>query len=148
QREEHLDALITAYLKACDEGTPPERAAWLRQHPEFAAELSEFLDDQDQVVHLVGTLRVQNCNGQRVRTEDTLAFEGAAAAPAAQVTGRFGDYELLEILSQGAMGVVYRARQVGLNRIVALKMIRTGELASAAELQRFQSEARLVAMLD
>jgi WD40 repeat protein/tRNA A-37 threonylcarbamoyl transferase component Bud32 len=46
------------------------------------------------------------------------------------------------------MGVVYRARQISLNRIVALKMIRTGEFASAAEMQRFQSEAEAAAMLE
>ena len=56
-------------------------------------------------------------------------------------------YEFLEILGHGGMGVVYKARQLRLNRLVAVKMIRTGSLARPEDLARFRIEAQTVANL-
>ncbi len=61
---------------------------------------------------------------------------------------RLGDFELVRRLGEGAMGVVFEARQVSLNRPVALKMIRAGLFAAEADLRRFRIEAEAVAHLD
>lgn len=61
---------------------------------------------------------------------------------------RFGDYVLEKVLGRGGMGVVYSGRQTHLHRAVAIKMIRSGALASSEEVQRFYTEARSAAQLD
>jgi serine/threonine protein kinase len=59
----------------------------------------------------------------------------------------FGDYELLDQIGRGGMGIIYKARQVTLNRLVALKMIRAAEFASPTLIQRFHLEAEAAANL-
>src|SRR5262245_52167586 len=57
-------------------------------------------------------------------------------------------YELLGVLGRGGIGIVYRARDLALDRIVALKMLRSGALADAQEIERFHREAQATAQLN
>ena len=81
--------------------------------------------------------------------DETIKPTTVAGRDAGATSGEeFGNYQLIDEIARGGMGVVYRARQSGLDRIVALKMILDGQFASQLDIDRFKIEARAAAHLD
>src|SRR5262245_60423954 len=148
ERERRLGEAVFACLAILSGGRVPDREELLSRYPEFAAELAEYLAGRQQLDDLATPLREAE---QGISTDlvemGTISPETTGEEPPAP--GRsFGDYDLLEEIGRGGMGVVWKARQKSLNRLVALKRIKAGHLADAAEALRFRTEAETVALLD
>ncbi|MFI5454257.1 MAG: WD40 repeat domain-containing serine/threonine-protein kinase [Isosphaerales bacterium] len=110
------------FLLRDESGEAPEFEEHIRRYPEYASELLIFREADHALDQSLSPLRVGEIS-------------------------RVGDYELLEVVARGGMGVVFKARQASLNRIVALKMIPDGRLASPDQLERLRIEATAAAGL-
>jgi serine/threonine-protein kinase len=159
--EESLHEILAAYLEADEAGKAPDRQELLARHPELRAELEAFFANRERFDRLAAPLR--SCLPQPPPTQEyrvdptkdgrpteppTLAESDPSGRSPGTKTRFFGDYELLAEIASGGMGVVYKARHRRLQRVVALKRIRSGELATPTEVQRFRAEAEGAANLD
>jgi serine/threonine-protein kinase len=131
-----VDALnvLDAYLAQLQSGEKPDRQALLREHPELASAL-----DCLEALEMLAPPALENSPlaspaADAETTSDTLPHD-------------FGPYELVREIGRGGMGVVYEARQKGLDRSVAVKMILAGNLASPELVRRFHAEAKAAARL-
>jgi eukaryotic-like serine/threonine-protein kinase len=146
-RDQRLDEVATAYLEAVDAGQAPAPDEWLARYPDLAPELNAFFAAQAHLERMTAPHRPA-LRASDITADLTVAPDKQAIAAALGTVRYFGDYELLEEIARGGMGVVYRARQVSLNRTVALKMILAGQFASEADVRRFKTEAEAAANLD
>src|SRR5262245_49144248 len=103
-RERRLEAILVAYLEAAERSQPPSRQMLLEQYPDFAADLTEFLDNQKQVERLAGPLRlVVEAARLSLARMPTRGAEAVIPVEAHRTVRYFGDYELLERIAEGGM---------------------------------------------
>lgn len=165
EADDPIDEAFAAYLRSCDEGAVGSREEFLAQFPEMADELKNLMEAADAINHFTGGN--QEASGEFVgsgpaadtieaRAPNDSCDDPAATLPEAHrakgdpgptLPYDLGDYELLEVIGRGGMGVVYRATQRMLNRTVAVKMIRGGMLACENDVRRFYTEAQAAAAL-
>ena len=131
------EQMLAEFLQAEEAGTAPPREEFLASHPDMAPQFQSFFTNQDQLQKVAGGI---------------FAGPAGGAGPALDIslpgTLQFGDYELLSEVGRGGMGVVFKARHIPLNRIVALKVIVSGQFASPLDVDRFHAEAEHAALLD
>ena len=142
-RDARVDRLIAEYMDLVDRGEPADREAFLAEHPDLADELAAYFSGSDEISGLAR---------RAAGPEEALTLagpDGRDEAPGLLERIRYlGDYELIEEIARGGMGVVYRARQLSLNRPVAIKRILAGPWASPGQRQRFRVEAEAAASLE
>jgi serine/threonine-protein kinase len=148
EREQRLDDVLVACLEALDQGQPVQTSEWLARYPEFADELAGFFAGQEKVHRLAAPLRSALAAAATPPADRTPPPGAPDTGDAAGLPASLGDYELQEEIGAGGMGVVYKARQRSLGRLVALKMIRGDHAAYPTEGRRFRNEAEMAAGLD
>ena len=130
QQKDRLAGVLDEYLGQLEQGVAPDDDALFRQYPDLAGSLRHYLSS----VNLLHQASV----GHSEHRPKTNLGDG---------DNRLGDYQLLREIGRGGMGIVFEARQISLDRPVAVKILPFAAALNAKQIARFQNEARAAAQL-
>src|SRR5262249_40352505 len=130
--------LVEGYLARLQSGEAVSPSEFAAQHPEHAERLVRLLP----ALELMDDLRRSSINVRSNPSLTSVLMETPGIAP-----GLLGDFQILREVGRGGMGVVYEARQISLNRRVALKVLPLAAAMDSRQLQRFGVEAQAAACL-
>ncbi|MFO0911594.1 MAG: serine/threonine-protein kinase [Pirellulales bacterium] len=139
-----LDLIFEEYLAREERGEQPELSEYQRRFPHLAEQLSDQIG-----FHLA----INACDRESVEQSTQKPTPSGSTEPTGDGNSHVlpmqgADYVILQEVGRGSMGVVFKARQVSLNRLVALKMVRATDSGNHDLLARFRAEAKIVARLD
>jgi serine/threonine protein kinase len=145
---ETLANLLTRWQEEMESGREVPPAELCRDQPELRPALERAVRDLRRLNGLVADLNLADApTAEKDRPAQSTCDAGPAAAPSLALRACVADYEILASLGQGGMGVVYKARDPELNRVVALKQLRWGADSTPEQRARFKTEAEAVARL-
>ena len=121
---DRLDVVLAEYLRRTDRGESVDRAALLAEHPDLAEDLREFFSNVQLFQRVIAPTN------------------GSAASLSMAHVRYFGDYELLEEIAHGGMGVILRATDTILRREVAIKVLKDKFIQGSAAARRFADRAK------
>jgi hypothetical protein len=140
EQQQRLVDVLDGYLRALDAGVPPHGEALIQAHPDLADVLRTYVMQLDQLHDMAAGFAAPSQSADSA--ESSATHQDGEVAPM-----QLGDFVLEREIGRGGMGVVYEARQLSLQRRVALKVLPFASVLDAKQIARFRNEAQAAAQL-